>query len=44
MPGGDVLRKDSKMQVLGLDNGNLTYIYGAGTSYAAPLAANIAAK
>lgn len=44
MPGGDVLRQDSKMQVLGLDNGNLTYIYGAGTSYAAPLAANIAAK
>lgn len=44
MPGGDVLDGNSKMQVLGLDNGCLAYISGSGTSYAAPLAANIAAK
>lgn len=44
MPGGDVLAQHSKMQVLGLDNGSLAYVRGAGTSYATPLAANIAAK
>lgn len=44
MPGGDVLDSCSKMQVLGLNNGSLAYILGSGTSYATPLAANIAAK
>lgn len=44
MPGGDVLENYSKMQVLGLNNGSLAYILGSGTSYATPLAANIAAK
>lgn len=44
MPGGDVLESCSKMQVLGLRNGSLAYILGSGTSYATPLAANIAAK
>mgnify|MGYP000110585917 FL=1 len=44
MPGGDLLNSNSKMQVLGLNNGCLAYVFGSGTSYAAPLAANIAAK
>lgn len=44
MPGGDLLKQHSKMQVFGLDNGSLAYVRGAGTSYATPLAANIAAK
>lgn len=44
MPGGDVLAKDANMQVIGLNAGHLDYIYGAGTSYAAPLAANLASK
>lgn len=44
MPGGDVLNKAAKMQVIGINAGHLDYVFGAGTSYAAPLAANFAAK
>jgi hypothetical protein len=44
MPGGDELERISKMQLLGLKLGSLDYIFNAGTSYATPLAANIAAK
>lgn len=32
------------MQVIGTKNGALDYIWNSGTSYAAPLAANLAAK
>lgn len=44
MPGGDLLEDESKLQVLGLDNKTITYVRNSGTSYATPLAANIAAK
>lgn len=44
MPGGDMLSPDSKMQVIGVDYGNLCYKKSSGTSYATPLAANLAAK
>ena len=44
MPGGDVLDKGANMQVIGINAGHLDYIFGAGTSYAAPLAANLASK
>lgn len=44
MPGGDAISTDAKMKIIGINNGHPDYIYGAGTSYAAPLAANLAAK
>ena len=44
MPGGDLLERTSRMQVIGTNNGALDYIWNSGTSYAAPLAANLAAK
>ena len=44
MPGGDVLDKDAGMQVIGINCGQLDYIKSVGTSYAAPLAANLASK
>jgi hypothetical protein len=44
MPGGDVLNNDSSMQVIGLGILGDFYIQSAGTSLAAPLAANIAAR
>jgi hypothetical protein len=45
MPGGDRLDADSGMQVLGFGlNGNDFYNFDSGTSLAAPLAANLAAK
>lgn len=45
MPGGDLLDIASMMQVLGLGlNGNDYYSMESGTSLAAPLAANLAAK
>lgn len=45
MPGGDLLETASMMQVLGLGlNGNDYYSMESGTSLAAPLAANLAAK
>lgn len=44
MPGGDLLEKRSRMQVIGMKYGSLYYIWNSGTSYAAPLAANLAAK
>lgn len=44
MPGGDVVSSRSKMQVIGVDSGNLYYKKSSGTSYATPLAANLAAK
>jgi Subtilase family len=45
MPGGDLLAARSKMQVLGFgDRGTDFFELDSGTSYAAPLAANLAAK
>ncbi len=44
LPGGDLLSNDSKMQVIGVEYGALHYLRSSGTSYAAPLAANMAAK
>lgn len=44
MPGGDVLGQNANMQVIGINCGHLDYVFGSGTSYAAPLAANLAAK
>lgn len=44
MPGGDVLSRNSNMHVIGVDSGNLYYKRSSGTSYATPLAANLAAK
>lgn len=45
MPGGDLLHPDSGMQVFGLGvAGNDFYIRDSGTSFATPLAANLAAK
>lgn len=44
MPGGDLLDNDSKMQVFGFGATGDFYTRGSGTSYAAPLACNIAAK
>ncbi len=44
MPGGDLLSVNSKMQVIGVEHGNLCYKKSSGTSYATPLAANLAAK
>ena len=45
MPGGDVLSDDAAMCVIGTSwNSTLSYIKNSGTSYAAPLAANLAAK
>lgn len=44
MPGGDVVSDRSKMQVIGVDSGNLHYKRSSGTSYATPLAANLASK
>ncbi len=44
MPGGDVLSEDSAMKVISRDALGLCYIKNSGTSYAAPLAANLAAK
>lgn len=46
MPGGDIFAENSQMQVLGEHNqlNQLLYTRSAGTSLAAPLAANFAAK
>ena len=44
MPGGDVLSEDSAMEVISTNALGLCYIKNSGTSYAAPLAANLAAK
>jgi len=45
MPGGDILLEACRMQVLGLgENASDFYVREAGTSLAAPLAANIAAR
>lgn len=44
MPGGDVLTEDSAMKVISSDKLGLCYIKNSGTSYATPLAANLAAK
>lgn len=44
MPGGDVLSDDSAMEVISTNALGLCYIKNSGTSYAAPLAANLAAK
>lgn len=44
MPGGDLLEDSSKLQVLGSECKNISYVRNSGTSYATPLAANIAAK
>lgn len=44
MPGGDLLDVNSKMQVIGINNGTIDYVRNSGTSYSAPLAANLAAK
>ena len=44
MPGGDVLGQNANMQVIGINCSHLDYVFGSGTSYAAPLAANLAAK
>lgn len=45
LPGGDVTSEDANMQVLGFGNASRThYKFGSGTSYATPLATNIAAK
>ena len=45
MPGGDLLEPLSKMQVFGFgDRGTDFFALDSGTSYAAPLAANLAAK
>lgn len=44
MPGGDLLLGDSKMNVIGVEFGDLTYKKSSGTSFATPLAVNLAAK
>jgi hypothetical protein len=44
MPGGDVLTETSAMKVLSANTLGLCYIMNSGTSYATPLAANLAAK
>lgn len=45
MPGGDLLRDDAAMQVLGFgEGGNDYYTFDSGTSLAAPLATNLAAQ
>ena len=44
MPGGDILSEDSAMEVISTNALGLCYIKNSGTSYAAPLAANLAAK
>ena len=44
MPGGDVLTEASAMKVISSNALGLCYINNSGTSYAAPLAANLAAK
>ena len=45
MPGGDVLELATRMRIVGLgDNGTDFYVPEAGTSLAAPLAANLAAR
>ena len=44
MPGGDVLTENSAMEVISTNALGLCYIKNSGTSYAAPLAANLAAK
>ena len=44
MPGGDVLTEASAMRVVSSNALGLCYIKNSGTSYAAPLAANLAAK
>lgn len=44
MPGGDVLTEASAMKVISANALGLCYIMNSGTSYATPLAANLAAK
>jgi hypothetical protein len=45
MPGGDLLERSSMMQVIGLGNERSPfYKYSSGSSFSAPLAANLAAK
>lgn len=44
MPGGDVLTEESAMSVISTNALGLCYIKNSGTSYAAPLASNLAAK
>src|SRR5690606_4677874 len=45
LPGGDLLREDSGMQVLGFgEAGNDFYAFDAGTSLATPLALNLAVQ
>ena len=44
MPGGDLLSEESAMKVISTNALGLCYIKNSGTSYAAPLAANLAAK